>query len=274
MKDLERFLSEDIGHGDITTKAVARREVLEAEMTAKEDCIIAGLEEAVEIFNRFGAEVQQTVKDGEEISKGSVVMKVKGPAEAILTPERLALNMVMRMSGIATMTSALVKKCREVNPKVRIAATRKTTPGFRYYEKKAVVLGGGDPHRYRLDDMILIKDNHIKMAGSIEEAVKRAKEHSFTKKIEVECETMEDALTALKAGTDIIMLDNMKPDLTELIYQELKHRSPKVIIEISGGIGPDNIVEYANCADVISLGALTHSVRSMDISLNVIDPEK
>jgi nicotinate-nucleotide pyrophosphorylase (carboxylating) len=177
----------------------------------------------------------------------------------------------MRMSGIATQTKALVERCRKMNPHVRIAATRKTTPGFRYFEKKAVMLGGGDPHRYRLDDAFIIKDNHLRIVGSVKEAVRRAKKGGFTKKIEIEVENLRDALEAVNAGADIIMLDNMTPKEAEETAKKIKEIKKSVIVEISGGITPDNIIDYAKFADVISLGWLTHSTKAVDFSLEIIE---
>jgi len=156
-----------------------------------------------------------------------------------------------------------------VNPKVRVAATRKTTPGFREFEKKAVVIGGGDPHRAGLFDAVLIKDNHIKMAGGVIEALRRAKSGSFTKKIEIEVENATDAMTAVKNGADIIMLDNFGPDEVRKLSAELRKLNPDVLIEASGGIRPENIEQYAAGADIISLGLLTHSIKSIDFSMEI-----
>ena len=194
---------------------------------------------------------------------------MSGSARAILAGERLALNIVMRMSGIATLTRSLVDKCRKVNPKVRVAATRKTTPGFRYFEKKAVLIGGGDPHRMGLYDAVLIKNNHIRLAGGVKEALKRAAKGSYMMKVEIEVETPEQAFVALENGADIIMLDNFGPEEAKKLSHRLKKARPEVLIEISGGIRPDNIEKYAAAADIVSLGWLTHSVRSVDFSMKV-----
>jgi nicotinate-nucleotide pyrophosphorylase (carboxylating) len=152
---------------------------------------------------------------------------------------------------------------------VKVAATRKTTPGFREFEKRAVVLGNGDPHRFSLADAVLIKDNHIKLAGGIAEALERARNSSFTKKIEVEVENEEDAMTAVKAGADIIMLDNFPPSKARRIYVRLKRERPEVMVEVSGGIRPENIERYADAADVISVGWITHSAKSIDFSMSI-----
>jgi len=178
----------------------------------------------------------------------------------------------MRMSGIATLTDSLVRECRKVNPRVKVAATRKTTPGFREFEKRAVALGGGWPHRMGLYDAILIKDNHIKVAGGVKKALERARRKGRGRKIEIEVETPEQAYAALRSGADIIMLDNFKPGEAVKLAKELKKKRPGVLIELSGGIRPGNIAEYARAGDIISLGWLTHSVKSVDFSMK-LEPE-
>ena len=264
------FLREDVGSGDITSELLLspdRRAV--GTVSANEMCVLAGAKEAAEVFAELGAEATLPVPEGTRVAKGDVVLVVKGPARAILTGERLALNFLMRMSGIATLTSDLLETCRNTNPDVNVAATRKTTPGFREFEKRAVSLGGGDPHRFGLDDAILIKDNHIVLAGGVREALRKAKAASFTKKIEVEVENEEDALIAAEEGADIIMLDNFDPSDGARVAKAIKGRWPRVVIEVSGGIRPDNIEQYASYADIVSLGWLTHSVRSVNFSLTV-----
>jgi len=267
---LQDFLKEDIGSGDVTSELVVPlSKTARGRIICKEPCVLAGIAEATEVFKELGAGTVRSRKDGTRARKGVVVLEVKGSARAILAGERLALNFLMRMSGIATLTDKLVATCRKVNPKIKIAATRKTTPGFREFEKKAVLIGGGDPHRYALDDAILIKDNHIRIAGGVEEALKRARRGSFTKKIEIEVENPMDARIALENGADIIMLDNFKPTAATRLSKELKERRPDVLIEASGGIRPDNVRRYAAGADIISLGWLTHSVKSIDFSMEV-----
>jgi len=267
---IREFLKEDIGSGDITSELVVPADAkAEGHITCKADCVLAGLAEASELFAELGAEVVSSKTDGKPAKKGDVVMEIRGTARQILAGERLALNLIMRMSGIATLTQELVRRCWKVNPKVRIAATRKTTPGFREFEKRAVLLGGGDPHRYGLYDAILIKDNHITIAGGVVEALKRARKGSFTKKVEIEVESREDALLALDNGADIIMLDNFRPAEFAKLSGELRKKRPGVLIEASGGITPDNVVEYARGADIISLGWLTHSAKSIDFSMDV-----
>lgn len=265
---IEKFLEEDIGRGDITSDALFLDENAEGKIFAKEKCVLAGLEEAKNIFEKLGVEVNAYAKDGDSVRKGTAILNLKGSAKSILAGERTALNFLSRMSGIATLTNKIVEKCRKINPDVKIAATRKTTPGFRYYEKKAVMFGGGISHRYGLYDAILIKDNHIKIVGSIEECVKRAKKTQ--KKIEIEVENTDDAIKAAKSGADTIMFDNFTPENVKRGYEKIKKINENIKIEVSGGITPKNITEYAKYADIISLGMLTHSVKSVDFSLEII----
>jgi len=267
---IHEYLREDIGSGDITSELlVPPDQKARGRIIAKERCILAGASEASEVFKELGARAVMRRSDGAPVKKGDFVLGVSGPARSLLAGERLALNFLMRMSGIATVTKEMLDRCRQVNPDIRVAATRKTVPGFREYEKKAVVLGGGDPHRFGLDDAILIKDNHIRIAGGVDEALKRAKRSSFTKKIEIEVECEKDALKALDAGADIIMLDNFTPGEARDIYRKLKERCPDIIVEASGGITPENIERYADAADIISVGWVTHSVRSVDFSMSI-----
>jgi nicotinate-nucleotide pyrophosphorylase (carboxylating) len=266
---LKDFLREDLGKGDITSKALLGREKAEAVIVAKEDCVLAGLEEAQGIFILLGLKTSTVFVDGQRVKKDDRVLRIEGLAKSILAGERVALNFIMRMSGIATKTMDLVQRCKEINPDVVVAATRKTTPGFRYYEKKAVTLGGGHPHRYGLDSEFLIKDNHLELVGSVGESVKRAKAKAKGKKIEVEVTDEKEAIEAANAGADIIMLDNMDPGIGAGIAKKIREIS-NASIEASGGITPDNIEGYATYADTISLGWLTHSYKSMDFSLEVI----
>ncbi len=267
--DIENYLAEDVGTGDITTNLLIEEQSAEAAVIAKERAVVAGLEEARAVFHHLGAEVELLAEDGAWVNEGSTVMKISGPAKAILIGERLALNFIARMSGIATTTAEIVRKARSINPSVRIAATRKTTPGFRYYEKKAVVLGGGEAHRYGLYDGILIKDNHLHFV-SIEEAIQRAKRGCTRKRVEIEVEGYEEALRAARAGADIIMLDNFTPSEAERTYNALKSLNPHIIVEVSGGITSQNVGEYAASADVISLGSITHSVKAVNFTLEML----
>lgn len=271
------FLAEDLGFGDVTTEALIPEEVkARAVILAKQVGVVAGIDEVNAIFRLFNLKVRTLITDGSKVEKpGTVVMEVEGPAKFILMCERVALNILMKMSGIATLTAKFVEKARKVNPKVLVACTRKTTPGFRYFEKKAVMIGGGDTHRFRLDDMVLIKDNHIRIIGSVGKAVKKAREKvSFSKKVEVEVSSLRDALEACEAGADIIMLDNMTPNEVKHIVDELEIRGlrKQVLIEVSGGVNLDNVQTYASAGvDVISVGVLTHSAPAIDMSLEVVE---
>jgi nicotinate-nucleotide pyrophosphorylase (carboxylating) len=267
---LDEYLAEDIGYGDLTSDTLLTNEQAKARILVKEPCIVAGVQDIALLFERFNLKVKIKVTDGKKVKKDLEILKVSGDARDILKTERLALNIISRMSGIATQTNELVTKCHKVNPKLRIACTRKTTPGFRYYEKKAVVIGGGDSHRYRLDDEILIKDNHIKLVGGVKEVLRRMKKVDFTKKIEIEVENLKDAMVAVKEGANIIMLDNMKPQDVKKAVEKIRKTNKEVIIEVSGNITPDNILDYAPYPDVISLGWLTHSYRSKNFSMEII----
>ncbi len=268
---IQEFLKEDIRSGDVTSELVIPEdEKAKGSIVCKERCVLAGVSDAAEVFRELGATVTRQVEDGKHAEPGEVVLEVEGRARDLLAGERLALNLIMRMSGIATLTDLLVHKCRRINPKVRIAATRKTTPGFREFEKRAVRLGSGDPHRYALDDAILIKDNHIAIAGGIKEALERAKRGSFTKKIEIEVQNQNEAKLAVENGADIVMLDNFSPEDAESTAAALRKMKPGILIEVSGGIRPENAEDYAAAADIISMGALTHSYKSIDFSMGIV----
>lgn len=267
---LEEYLEEDIGFGDVTSDTLFSDEIATAVIISNSECIVAGIEELEKLFGLFCLDVKVKAEDGTFVKSCAEVLTVSGEARAILKCERLALNILMRMSGIATTTSELVNTCTKLNPDVKIAATRKTTPGFRYYEKRAVVLGGGQSHRYQLSDAIMIKDNHLKIIGSLEKAMEKFNKVKFIKKIEVEVTDRDSAIKAAELGADIIMLDNMTPDQVCDISTELRNLRPEIILEISGGITPDNIELYAPYADVISLGWLTHSTPAKDFSMEVI----
>jgi nicotinate-nucleotide pyrophosphorylase (carboxylating) len=270
MDEITRFLSEDLGKkGDITSDALFTTQRARAVIFAKQDCIIAGLQEAQRVFKKTGATTTVLVKDGDAVTNGKTVMEIEGFIRSILKGERLALNLIGRMSGIATETKKIVQRCTKINPKVTIAATRKTTPGFRLFEKKAVILGGGEPHRYGLYDAVLIKDNHLKMIGSVETAIKRTRRKFRNKSIEIEVENEPDALTAAKMNVGVIMLDNLDPKRGKNIARKIRKINPDILIEVSGGITPENIEKYASFADRISLGYLTHSIKNIDFSLEI-----
>jgi nicotinate-nucleotide pyrophosphorylase (carboxylating) len=270
---LKQILAEDVGKGDVTTAAVVPAGLtVEAAVVAKEAGIAAGIEETAILAESLGLSVKTEVVDGDEIKNGKVILRISGDAQAILSAERTMLNLLSRMSGIATTTRRLTEKLRKVNATAKIAATRKTAPGLLYFDKKAVLIGGGDPHRLRLDDMILVKDNHIAIAGNVETAVKKAKAASFSKKIEVEVTSVIDTLKAAEAGADIIMLDNFSPKQIREAVEALKKAGffGKIPLEISGGITEQNLLEYASTqVDIISMGELTHSVKALDISLEI-----
>jgi len=274
---LRQLLTEDLGQGDVTTAAVVPPNVkIEAEVIAKEDGIAAGIEEAVILSESLELKTRVLVKDGEVFKKNQTIIQVDGDAQTILAFERTMLNLLSRMSGIATATRLLVEKVRKAGSNSHVAATRKTAPGLSYFDKKAVFLGGGDPHRLHLDDMVLIKDNHIALAGSVEKAVRKAKESaSFSKKIEVEITRVEDVVEAAEAGADVVMLDNLTPRQIKEAVKALE-KTPfrgKVQLEASGGINSKNVTKYASTqVDVMSIGELTHSVKALDISLEIIKP--
>lgn len=271
MDDIEIYLDEDLGEiGDITSESLFTDEIANAKIISRETCIVAGLDVLKNIFTRLNVKIDIFFKDGDLITKDAEIVKLSGLAQSILKGERLALNIISRMSGIATETRKLVNICRKINPNVTIASTRKTTPGFRKYEKKAVLIGGGELHRFGLYDAVMIKDNHIKLVGSVEEAITKAKEKAKGVTIEVEVENEKDAITAAKLEVDVIMLDNFTPDTAKKIAEKIKKINPNLLIEISGGVTSKNIADYASFADRISLGYLTHSVKSVDFSLEVI----
>jgi len=273
---LMEFLSEDVGLGDITTEAVVpRKTTVRAHIVVKEPAVIAGLLEAETFFKMLGVEFAPNTEDGDEVSSGTVIAELEGDARAVLAAERTALNILMRMSGIATATKGLVRKVRDAGLEVRIAATRKTAPGLRYFDKRAVAIGDGDPHRFGLDDAFLIKDNHIRIANGVAEALRRVRSAaSFSKKVEIEVKTADEAVEAAGMGADIIMLDNMtlrEVSETMRVLSDLGLRG-KVLVEISGGVTEENLLDYAKLGpDVISLGSLTHSVKAIDMSLEVIE---
>ncbi len=271
---LKQILADDVGHGDVTSEAVVPAGLTaNAEVIAKETGVAAGIEETVIFAESLGLSVNAEVADGDEIKKGTVILKVSGNARAILSAERTLLNLLSRMSGIATATRRLTEKLREANLTAKVAATRKTAPGLLYFDKKAVLVGGGDPHRLRLDDMILLKDNHVAIAGSVENAVKKAKAAGSGKKVEAEVTSTGDAVKAAAAGADIVMLDNFSPEQVREAVDALKKAGffGKVLLEVSGGITEQNLLDYASSqVDVISMGALTHSVKALDISLEIV----
>ena len=278
-KKLFEFLKEDLGHGDITTSILIPENVkVKAEIIAKEPGVVAGIEESKILLESLGIKAEAKIKDGQKTSGGKTILELEGNARTILAVERTLLNLISRMSGIATATNKIVKKVKGAGYKIRIACTRKTAPGLEYFDKKAVLLGGGDPHRLHLDDMILIKDNHIAIVGSVKKAIEIAKKKaSFAKKIEIEVSSVKEAIEAAKAGAGIIMLDNFTPkDVKKTIEKLQKEKLRKrVLVEASGKINEENILEFASAGvDIISLGSLTHSVKALDISLEITEAKK
>jgi nicotinate-nucleotide pyrophosphorylase (carboxylating) len=265
------FVAEDVGRGDRTTESVVPPGAVgSARIEAREPAVIAGLEIAQACFVAAGGDVDwhATATDGSYVEAGAELVHLDGSLRSILTGERTALNVLARLSGVATLTSEFVAAAGETT--ARIVDTRKTTPGLRILEKYAVRVGGGRNHRFGLDDGILIKDNHIAAAGGISEAVRRARAgapHGLT--IEIEVTDFDELDDALAAGADAVLLDNMSP---EKVAEAVTRAGGKVILEVSGGVNLSNVGAYAATGvDLISVGALTHSARAIDLSLEVKD---
>ncbi len=266
------FLSEDLGRGDITTQAtVARNMRARGRFLAKEPMVIAGLEAAEAVFSTLDTQQQLEafVSDGEEVEAGKVIARTSGFADVLLAGERVALNLLQRLSGIATETRRYVRAIE--GTKAQIVDTRKTTPGLRMLEKYAVLSGGARNHRFGLDDGVLIKDNHIALAGGVGAAVEQAREQvGHLHKIEVEVSVERDLREAIAKGADIVLLDNLSPEETTRMVQLARELAPQVTLESSGGITLENVRAYAEAGvDLISIGALTHSARAMDISFKI-----
>jgi nicotinate-nucleotide pyrophosphorylase (carboxylating) len=270
-QQIQGWLDEDIGFGDVTTLATVPENVEgKGILYVKESGVIAGLEVAERVFRMLDPTLHyhQKASDGGYLEKGTVIAEVEGKVQSILTGERLALNLLQHLSGIATMTRRFVDEARKGSEKVRVVDTRKTTPGLRMLEKYAVVVGGGHNHRLGLFDAVLIKDNHIKGAGGVKEAILQARANvPHTTKIEVEVETLEQLEEALAVKPDIIMLDNM--DLTTM-KEAVQSVNGAAMIEASGGVNLQTIASIASTGvDIISVGSLTHSVTALDISLDL-----
>lgn len=263
---IQEGLSEDMPFGDVTTNSIiSENSNCTVNLYVKEDGIICGVPIFSRVFQLLGdVEVNINVSDGDKVSKGQKIGVLTGNTRKVLMGERIALNLMQRMSGIATITRTFADKLE--GTKAKVVDTRKVTPLYRHLDKYSVLCGGGKNHRFSLSDSILIKDNHIDAAGSIKNAVKLARENSsFTTKIEVETESKEDVLEALEAKADIIMLDNMTPLQVKEMVNII---NGKAIVEASGNIVLDNIREYGESGvDFISVGALTHSFKVLDISL-------
>jgi nicotinate-nucleotide pyrophosphorylase (carboxylating) len=269
---LLNFIREDAPFGDITSENVIPDVDCRAIVSIEQQAVVAGLEETSTLFRYFDVAVEQPVSDGSTVHRGDIILTLQGPAKNILLVERTALNIIGRMSGIATATREFVTAVHRVNPSCRVAATRKTCPGLRELDKKAVTLGGGEPHRESLSDGILIKDNHLALV-SLDEAIAKAKSRSTYNKVEVEVENSDDAVRAAQAGCDTIMFDNMNPhQVQESLNALKKHKLRDLVkIEISGGIDEDTVTEYATLdIDLISIGALTHSVKNIPVHLEIL----
>lgn len=267
------FLAEDIGRGDITTAATVPAETRGlGRFLAKEDLVLCGLDVAEAVFFHLdpdSSEIETTHSDGDRVAAGTVFATLKGFADVLLVGERTALNLIQRMSGIATLTRQYVQAVE--GTKASIVDTRKTTPGLRMLEKYAVTIGGGKNHRMGLDDGVLIKDNHIALAGGITEAVSAAKSRvGHLHKIEVEITNWAQLREAIEAGAEIIMLDNQTPEEAAKLVQMARDLNPTVLIEASGGMDLDRVRSYAEAGvDLISVGRLTHSARAVDISFKI-----
>ena len=265
-KELLRFLSEDLGKGDISSALLPRKKI-KARIISRQNAIVAGVKFAKEIFALKGCQVRILKKDGSKVKRNQTILEISGSPQAILSCERTALNLLSRMSGIATQTNELVKKIS--SKKTKLYATRKTAPGLRFFDKEAVLIGGGEKHRMSLDQMVMLKDNHLSVEP-LEKLVKKAK--TKHRKIEVEVETQKDAILAAKSGANIIMLDNFTPkniSRTISAFKKLGLRN-KVKLEASGGINVSNISRFAQTGvDMISVGSITNSVSGIDLSLEV-----
>jgi nicotinate-nucleotide pyrophosphorylase (carboxylating) len=267
------FLAEDIGRGDITTQSTVPPDVRgQGSFLAKEDLVVCGLAVAEAVFfhlDEDSSDIDLIAQEGDEVAGGSVIGTLKGYADVLLTGERVALNLLQRMSGVATETRKYVKAVEGTG--AQIVDTRKTTPGLRMLEKYAVTVGGAKNHRFGLDDGVLIKDNHIALAGGITEAVVSAKKKvGHLHKIEVEISNWAQLREAVTAGADIVMLDNQTPEESEKLVEMARNLNPNVIIEASGGMNLDTVRGFAEAGvDLISVGRLTHSAKAVDISFKI-----
>ena len=268
-KELLRFISEDIQGGDITSVLLPKKKI-KAKIISKQEGVLAGVKFAGDIFRLKGCSVKIIKKDGAKLKSNQIILQISGNAGTVLSCERTALNLLSRMSGIATQTNFLVSKIRKINKKTKLYSTRKTAPGLRFFDKEAIMIGGGHKHRMSLNDMVMIKDNHLLVTNSMEGIIKNARKRH--KHVEVEVENQRDAILAVNSGATIAMLDNFSPEqikktITELQKKKLRN---KVKLEASGGINSKNIIAYAKTGvDMISVGSITNSVKGLDLSLEV-----
>ncbi len=269
-RELLRFLAEDIGKEDISSKLLPRKKI-NAKIISRQNGVIAGVKFAQDIFVLKGNKVTIIKKDASKIKAGQIILEIAGPVYSILSCERTALNLLSRMSGIATQTSNLVEKIRKINPRTKLYATRKTAPGLRFFDKEAVNIGGGEKHRMSLDKLVMLKDNHLAVSGSLSRLISKARKKY--KIIEVEVENQEDALLAAVSGATIIMLDNFSTKEISKTIKNLKKAKlrKRVKLEASGGINSKNIQSYAKSGvDMISVGEITNSVSGIDLTLEVV----
>ena len=268
-KELLRFISEDIQGGDITSVLLPKKKI-KAKIISRQEGVLAGVKFAGDIFRLKGCNVKIIKKDGAKLKSNQIILQISGNAGTVLSCERTALNLLSRMSGIATQTNFLVSKIRKINTKTKLYSTRKTAPGLRFFDKEAIMIGGGHKHRMSLNDMVMIKDNHLLVTNSMEGIIKNARKRH--KHVEVEVENQRDAILAASSGATIVMLDNFSPvqikkTITALQKKKLRN---KVKLEASGGINSKNIAAYAKTGvDMISVGSITNSVKGLDLSLEV-----
>ena len=268
-KELLRFISEDIQGGDITSVLLPKKKI-KAKIISRQEGVLAGVKFAGDIFRLKGCNVKIIKKDGAKLKSNQIILQISGNAGTVLSCERTALNLLSRMSGIATQTNFLVSKIRKINKKTKLYSTRKTAPGLRFFDKEAIMIGGGHKHRMSLNDMVMIKDNHLLVTNSMEGIIKNARKRH--KHVEVEVENQRDAILATNSGATIVMLDNFSPvqikkTITALQKKKLRN---KVKLEASGGINSKNISAYAKTGvDIISVGSITNSVKGLDLSLEV-----
>ncbi|OYR68857.1 nicotinate-nucleotide diphosphorylase (carboxylating) [Halorubrum ezzemoulense] len=262
--DVERWLREDVGHHDVTNDVPGETS---GRLVAKESGVAAGVDAASAVFDYLDATVTERVADGTAVEPGDALLRVAGPAQAVLRGERVAVNVAAHASGVATRTDAAVAAAREVDDDVRVAATRKTTPGLRGVEKRAVAAAGGDTHRLDLSHMVMVKDNHVAELG-LTEAIERFRERaSFATGVEVEVEGPDAAARAAAAGADVVLLDNMAPPETTAAAERVAAADGDALTEASGGITVETVPDYAATGvDVISMGGLTHSAPALDLS--------
>ena len=268
-RELKRFLDEDVGNGDITSKLLQKKRIC-AKIITREETVVAGTKFAKYIFSLKKCRTQILKKDGSVSKVNQTILEINGNARDVLTCERTVLNLLSRMCGIATQTNNLKKQIKSAGSKSKVFATRKTAPGLRFFDKEAVKIGGGEKHRMTLNEMIMIKDNHLAVGNSIEDILEKAKKTGG--KIEIEVESQKDAILCAKLGADIIMLDNFSPDRIKKTIKkltELRLRN-KIILEASGRINSKNIARYAKTnVDMISVGSVTNSVDGIDLSLEI-----